>query len=107
VGASPGPPASTATELPAMTSPAQPPFYIVEVDDRCHAQLVGHSGCAYASPPQPAAQALALVRALLACPQHGLQLDHGPWRCAIAGGTRTIRLRPVPTDGQRTPCRSA
>jgi hypothetical protein len=75
-------------------------LYVVEVDDRCQAQLVGHSGCSYASPPQPAVQALGLVRALLGCPQHALSVHDSPWRCAIAGGTRTIRLHAAAADGQ-------
>jgi hypothetical protein len=78
------------------------PLYIVEVDDRCNAQLVGHNGCSYASPPQPAAQALALVRALLGCPQNALGVHESPWRHAIAGGIRTIRLHHAPASGQLT-----
>jgi hypothetical protein len=75
-------------------------LYIVEVDDRCQPQLAGHSGCSYASPPQPAGQALALVRALLGCPQPELQIRDGSWRLAIAGGTRTIRVHPASASGQ-------
>ena len=44
------------------------PLYVVEVDVACVASLVGHTGCTYASPPQPSRQALALVRILLGCP---------------------------------------
>ena len=54
-------------------------LYIVEADYRCQAQLVGHSGCSYASPPQPAVQALALVRILLNCPQQPLEASDAPW----------------------------
>jgi hypothetical protein len=76
-----------------MRSPdADSRLYVVEVDDHCQEQLAGHDGCAYRSPPQPAAQALALVRALLACPQAHLTVDEGPWRRAITGGRRTVRL---------------
>jgi hypothetical protein len=81
-----------------MTVHADSQLFIVEVEDRCQAQLVGHSGCAYASPPQPAAQALALVRALLGCPQNIVQVTDSPWRCAVAGGRRTIRLHPASAD---------
>ena len=83
-----------------MTARNSPQLYIVEVDDHCQPQLVGHSGCSYASPPQPAVQALALVRALLGCPQYELRVADGPWRCAIAGGNRTIRLHTAHADGQ-------
>lgn len=75
-------------------------LYVVEVDDSCEPRLTGHGGCSYASPPQPAVQALALVRLLLGCPQDELRADGGPWRCAIAGGKRTIRLHAAAADGQ-------
>jgi hypothetical protein len=75
-------------------------LFVVEVDDRCEPRLSGHGGCSYASPPQPAVQALALVRLLLGCPQGELQVTQAPWRCAIAGGSRTIRLHPAGADGQ-------
>jgi hypothetical protein len=76
-------------------------LYVVEVEDRCQPQLVGHSGCSYSSPPQPAHQALTLVRALLSCPQRDLRADHSPWRHAIAGGTRSVTtLHPASSDGQ-------
>ncbi len=75
-------------------------LYVVEVDDRCEPRLTGHGGCSYASPPQPATQALALVRLLLGCPQEELRVAGGPWRCAIAGGKRTIRLHATAADGQ-------
>ena len=85
-----------------MTAGLESPLYIVEVDDRCNAQLVGNTGCSYASPPQPAPQALALVRALLGCPQNPLEIHESPWRHAIAGGARTIRLHPAYASGQLT-----
>ena len=75
-------------------------LFIVEVDDHCQPQLVGYGGCSYASPPQPAVQALALVRALLGCPQDALRVDDSLWRSAIAGGTRTIQLQAAHADGQ-------
>ncbi len=46
------------------------------------------------------AQALALVRILLGCPQHELTVTHSPWSRAIAGGRRTIRLHRASADGQ-------
>jgi hypothetical protein len=94
-------------------------LYIVDADYRCQAQLVGHSGCSYASPPQPAVirrvnghgfqtpgqrerrgQALALVRILLNCPTEPLEAEDAPWQRAAAGGTLTIRLHPASADGQ-------
>ena len=83
-----------------MSTSANQQLYVVEVDDRCERQLVGHSGCSYASPPQPATQALALVRALLGCPQQNLHVQDSPWRLAIAGGRRTIRLHRADAAGQ-------
>lgn len=83
-----------------MTTRAEQQLYIVELDDHCVEQLVGHTGCSYASPPQPVVQALALVRALRGCPQRPLEVTDGPWRYPIAGGTRTIRLHRATTDGQ-------
>jgi hypothetical protein len=76
------------------------PLYIVDIQDHCAAELVGHSGCSYTSPPQPSRQALQLVRVLLGCPQRALELDQSPWTCAIAGGKRTIQLHPATPDGQ-------
>ena len=75
-------------------------LYIVAADYRCERKLVGHSGCSYASPPQPAVQALTLVRMLLTCPQEPLNAADAPWRRAAAGGTLTIRLLPATRDGQ-------
>ena len=77
-------------------------LYIVELDDQCDYRLVGHSGCSYTSPPQPAGQALALVRALLGCAQLALEPDDAPWKAAIAGGKRVIRLHRARADGQLT-----
>lgn len=75
-------------------------LYVLEVEDDCAAALVGHGGCSYASPPQPATQVLALVRILLGCPERELRLDQAPWSCPIAGGRRTIHLHPATPGGQ-------
>ena len=77
-------------------------LFIVELDDQCDERLVGHAGCSYTSPPQPAAQALALVRALLGCTQRRLEVRDTPWTAPIAGGRRVIRLHPARADGQLT-----
>ncbi len=76
------------------------PLYVVEVDDQCATELAGHTGCSYASPPQPEVQALSLVRVLLGCPQRPLYVNEAPWTSAIAGGRRIIRLHPARADGQ-------
>jgi len=79
------------------------PFYVVEVEDRRDAGLAGHGGTAYVSPAQPREQALALVRILLgrrsACE---IELTDGPWRLAIAGGSRLIKVHAARADGQLT-----
>jgi hypothetical protein len=62
-------------------------LYIVELDDQCDSRLVGHSGCSYTSPPQPAGQALALVRALLGGAQLALEPDDAPWKARSPAGT--------------------
>ncbi len=81
-----------------MTATAQ--LYVVEVQDRCLAALAGHAGCFYASPPQSEPQALTLVRVLLGCPQRPLSIADAPWRAAIPGGQRHIRIHPALPDGQ-------
>jgi hypothetical protein len=75
-------------------------LFIVEVHDRCEPRLVDYPGCHYSSPPQPAKQALTLVRLLLGCPTDQLDAGQAPWQCAIAGGRRTIRLHTAHADGQ-------
>lgn len=65
---------------------------VVTVVDRRSGPLVGHDGCTYVSPAQPAEQALALVRVLLGCPPAAIELDGGPWRRPVAGGARTIAI---------------
>jgi len=77
-------------------------LYIVEVDDQCDYRLAGHSGCSYTSPPQPAGQALALVRALLGRAQLAPEPEGAPWKAPIAGGQRVVRLHRARADGQLT-----
>lgn len=68
--------------------------YRVIVIDQLQPALAGHAGLSYQSPPQPREGALALVRALVGCPQ--LADEHGPWCHARPGGTRTVRIEPAP-----------
>jgi hypothetical protein len=66
------------------------PVVMVEVEDRFSPGLTGRHDRAYASPPQPRDQALTLAALLL---DAGPDLDgDGPWRKAIAGGRRTVRI---------------
>jgi hypothetical protein len=72
------------------------PVFTVEVEDRFSPGLTGRHDRAYVSPPQPRDQALTLAALLL---DAGPDLDgEGPWRKAIAGGRRTVRL--VVASGQ-------
>lgn len=67
--------------------------YVVEVVDHQTPALVGSAGCAYTSPPQRLEDALRLVRILLALP--GAPAHHEDrWSHPIAGGRRTVTLRP-------------
>ncbi len=69
-----------------MMSDVDQQLYVVEVDERCSEQLVGHAGCEYASSPQSPGQALSLVRILIGCPQRELSADQSPWSCWILLG---------------------
>ena len=68
--------------------------YRVIATDEVQPALAGHDGVSYQSLPQPREHALALARALTGLPQ--LPDEHGPWRHARPGGTRTVRIEPVP-----------
>ena len=76
-------------------------LFIVEVHDRCEPRLVDHPGCRYSSPPQPAEQALALVRLLLACPDPPARARQDVRGSAPSpAGKRTVRLHAAHADGQ-------
>lgn len=90
---------------PARAAPdplATDELYIVDVQDQCDHRLAGHSGCAYASPPQPAEQALALVRILLGSPRRTLAVTDAPWTTAIVGGQRVIQVHLAEANGRLT-----
>ena len=70
---------------------------VVQVEDKLTAALAGHDGCSYESPPLPRADALALVRVLIG--GSGIDAEMERWTCPIAGGQRTVRLRPSDGSG--------
>jgi hypothetical protein len=75
-----------------LNSPRAPALAVVTVEDRVDEGLAGHGGCRYMAPPQPMARARDLVRLMFG---RGVgPADHGPWRRAIAGGQRIVRLDP-------------
>ena len=67
------------------------PMFVVRVSDSCCAQLVGRDGSSYRSPPQPLADAQALI-ALLIERNDPQGLGEGELTVPIAGGRRTISL---------------
>jgi hypothetical protein len=68
--------------------------YRVIVTDQVQSVLAGHDGVTYESPPHPREHALELVRALVG--RAHLPDEHGPWRQARPGGTRTVRMQEAP-----------
>src|SRR5215212_8624885 len=78
--------------------PREPAHYVVIVEEHIERHLAGRSPCLYISPPQLYWSARALIRLLLGRPTQ--ELGAGPWRMAIAGGEREIRLQPCRIDGQ-------
>jgi hypothetical protein len=67
-------------------------LYIVCVHDEINGELAGHRGGAYRSPPQPHADALALVGLLLGSRAHAAPAAPARWTGSVAGGRRTITL---------------
>src|SRR5215211_5547996 len=68
------------------------------VEERIETHLAGRSPCLYISPPQLHTSALEIVRLLLSRPAE--EVGTGPWRTAIAGGERELRLQPCLSHGQ-------
>jgi hypothetical protein len=71
---------------------------VVRVEDQINPTLAGRAGASYDSPPQPPEQALTLVRLLLGWSTEPLD-GQTRWRCAVAGGTRTVTLDTVEMTG--------
>lgn len=66
---------------------------VVCVSDVISSALTGNGACSYESPAQPREQALTLSRLLLGHPVPAVAGDE--WSCPIAGGRRTVSLRPT------------
>jgi hypothetical protein len=86
---------------PTFTDPgARHRSYRLRVIDSCLPALAGDDGTAYtADVAHPEDDARTLVRLLLGFPVPAGA--HGPWRCAIAGGQRTVWLEPVQPSAGR------
>jgi hypothetical protein len=67
-------------------------LYVVCVHDAINGELAGHRGCAYRSPPQPHADALALVGLMLGSHVRAAPAAPAKWTRSVAGGRRTITL---------------
>ena len=83
---------------PAPISTDREQLLVVRVEDQINPTLAGRAGASYDSPPQPPEQALTLVRLLLGWSTEPLD-GQTRWRCAVAGGTRTVALHPVQLTG--------
>ena len=83
-----------------MSGPASPHtdreqlLVVVRVEDRINPALAGRAGASYDSPPQPPEEARILVRLLLGWSTDPVD-GQTCWRCAVAGGTRTVTLDTV------------
>ena len=88
---------------PRANGPLADRYVVVQVEDRITSTLAGHDGCTYQSPPQPRDEAVALIRILLGRREEPAADDGGPWTCPIAGGRRTVTLRPRPVHGPIAP----
>ena len=72
---------------------------VLHVRDEINHALAGHGGIEYESPAQAREQALALVRVLLGYTSDALD-GNFRWGCPIAGGRRTVTLRPATGSDQ-------
>jgi hypothetical protein len=75
--------------------------FVVEVRENVTEALIEHEGHVYVSPPQDREQALGLVALLLGRPTSTNGATEQLWHQAIAGGQRSVMLRPAsPSPGQ-------
>ena len=74
---------------------SEPERFVVEVRETIAAELTGHEGHLYVSPPQDRERALELVALLLGHPTSANGGLDQLWRQAIAGGQRSVKLRRV------------
>ena len=66
--------------------------WVLHVRDLVNADVAGHAGTQYTSPPQTRAEAISLVGLLVApTPEND---DRDRWAIAIAGGRRVVELEP-------------
>jgi len=70
------------------------PQVVLRVRDLVDARIAGHDGRDYTSPPQPRAEAVALVALLVGPTPTGDERDR--WTVAIAGGRRIVELTSAP-----------
>ena len=89
--------AAAASSPPHPGEPRAAPraLYIVCMHDAINGELAGHRGCAYRSPPQPHADALALVGLLFGTHVRVAPAAPANWTRSVAGGRRTITLTPA------------
>jgi hypothetical protein len=66
---------------------------VVRVSDELNESLTGRPPRSYESPPQPREQALTLAQLLLGFSADGLE-DEERWSRPMAGGRRTVTLKP-------------
>jgi hypothetical protein len=69
---------------------------VVCVTDTINPTLAGRGDVSYQSPPLPREEAQMLVRLLLGRSEEPSADEEG-WTCPIAGGRRTVTLRPPPS----------
>ena len=70
---------------------------VIRVEDEIEPRLSAGRGVSYESPPQPRAQAMALVRLLLGAVDD-LAGEELRWTGAIAGGRRTVTITEEPSQ---------